>query len=60
MRKVQPWQKQCIQCLTIDYCPGYRVYFMKRGSAVVILLAGGDKRTQTADIKAALRLARNL
>ena len=46
--------------LRIDYGPGYRVYFMKRGSAVVILLAGGDKRTQAADIKTALRLARNL
>jgi putative addiction module killer protein len=46
--------------LRIDYGPGYRVYFTKRGSTVVILLAGGDKRTQVADIKAALRLARNL
>ena len=46
--------------LRIDYGPGYRVYFMKRGGAVVILLAGGDKRTQAADIRAALRLARNL
>ena len=46
--------------LRIDYGPGYRVYFTKRGSEVVILLAGGDKSTQTADIKIALRLARNL
>ena len=46
--------------LRIDYGPGYRVYFTIRGSAVVILLAGGDKRTQAADIKTALRLARNL
>jgi putative addiction module killer protein len=46
--------------LRIDFGPGYRVYFMKRGRAVVILLAGGDKRTQAADIRAALRLARNL
>jgi putative addiction module killer protein len=46
--------------LRIDYGPGYRVYFTKRGTAVVILLAGGDKRTQSADIKLALRLARNL
>jgi putative addiction module killer protein len=46
--------------LRIDYGPGYRVYFTKRGSAVVILLAGGDKRTQTTDIKTAIRLARNL
>lgn len=46
--------------LRIDYGPGYRVYFKKQGREVVILLAGGDKSTQTADIKTALRLARNL
>ena len=46
--------------LRIDYGPGYRVYFIKRGREVVILLAGGDKTTQAADIKTALRLARNL
>ena len=46
--------------LRIDYGPGYRVYFKKHGREVVILLAGRDKRTQSADIKTALRLARNL
>ena len=46
--------------LRIDYGPGYRVYFTKRGCEVVILLAGGDKATQAADIKIALRLAHNL
>lgn len=46
--------------LRIDYGPGYRVYFKKIGNEVIILLAGGDKRTQAADIKTALRLARNL
>jgi putative addiction module killer protein len=46
--------------LRIDYGPGYRVYFKKHGREVVILLAGGDKRTQSADIRTALRLARNL
>lgn len=46
--------------LRIDYGPGYRVYYKKQGRKVVILLAGGDKRTQTKDIKAALRLAKNL
>ena len=46
--------------LRIDYGPGYRVYFTKHGATVVILLAGGDKRTQVADIRTALRLARNL
>jgi putative addiction module killer protein len=46
--------------LRIDYGPGYRVYFTKRRRTVIILLAGGNKRTQAADIKTALRLARNL
>jgi putative addiction module killer protein len=46
--------------LRIDYGPGYRVYFKKRGRSVVILLAGGDKKTQKQDIKTALRLARDL
>jgi putative addiction module killer protein len=42
------------------YGPGYRVYFKKQGREMVILLAGGDKRTQSTDIKTAMRLARNL
>ncbi len=46
--------------LRIDYGPGYRVYFKKRGRELVILLAGGDKSTQTRDIKKALRLAKDL
>jgi putative addiction module killer protein len=46
--------------LRIDFGPGYRVYFMKRGREIVILLAGGDKSTQPADMRVALRLARNL
>ncbi|MDH5700864.1 MAG: type II toxin-antitoxin system RelE/ParE family toxin [Nitrospirota bacterium] len=46
--------------LRVDYGPGYRVYFTKRGSKLIILLAGGDKSTQATDIKIALRLARNL
>lgn len=46
--------------LRINYGPGYRVYFKKQGRELIILLAGGDKSTQTKDIKAALRLARNL
>ena len=44
----------------IDYGPGYRVYFKKIGQTVVVLLAGGDKRTQAKDIKSALHLAQNL
>lgn len=46
--------------LRVDYGPGYRVYFTKRGGELLILLAGGSKRSQAADIKTALRLARNL
>jgi putative addiction module killer protein len=46
--------------IRIDYGPGYRVYFKKIGQKVVILLAGGDKRGQSKDIKTALRLSRNL
>lgn len=46
--------------MRIDYGPGYRVYYTMRGRTLIILLAGGDKQTQAADIKTALRLARNL
>ena len=46
--------------LRIDYGPGYRVYFVRRGDTVIVLLAGGDKRTQARDIEAALKLARFL
>lgn len=51
---------QGVSELRIDYGPGYRVYFVKRGLTVIVLLAGGDKTTQAMDIKTALRLARNL
>jgi putative addiction module killer protein len=46
--------------LRINYGPGYRVYIKQRGRQTIILLAGGDKRTQAKDIKIALSLARNL
>ena len=46
--------------LRLHYGPGYRVYYKQRGSELVILLAGGDKSSQSKDIKIALRLARNL
>jgi putative addiction module killer protein len=46
--------------LRIDYGPGYRVYYKKQGRTVIILLAGGDKRTQSKDIKTAFSLAKNL
>jgi putative addiction module killer protein len=43
--------------MRIDYGPGYRLYFTRRGKTVVILLCGGDKRSQSKDIKAAQRMA---
>jgi len=46
--------------LRIPWGPGYRVYFVARGEAVVVLLAGGDKRTQATDIREAMELARTL
>ena len=46
--------------MRIDYGPGYRVYFAWRGREVVVLLAGGDKRTQATDIRQARALARDL
>jgi len=46
--------------MRIDHGPGYRVYYIKSERTVIILLAGGDKKSQGKDIKTALRLARNL
>jgi len=46
--------------LRINYGPGYRVYFKKRGRELIILLTGGDKGSQAKDIRVALQLARNL
>jgi putative addiction module killer protein len=43
--------------LRIHYGPGFRIYFQKRGEQIVILLCGGDKSSQSRDIKAAKRLA---
>ena len=43
--------------MRIDFGPGYRVYFIRRQERLVILLAGGDKRTQTKDIAKAIDLA---
>lgn len=45
--------------LKIDFGPGYRVYYMQRGTRLILLLAGGDKTTQERDIKRAIELARD-
>ncbi len=44
--------------LRIDYGPGYRVYLLQRDNQLVLLLVGGDKKTQQADIVKAKALAR--
>ena len=44
--------------LRVHYGPGYRIYLVERGKAMIIVLAGGDKSTQTRDIKAAKALAK--
>lgn len=46
--------------IRIDYGPGYRVYFIRRGRSLVILLCGGDKRSQSQDIATAKLLAKQM
>lgn len=46
--------------LRIDHGPGYPVYFVQRGTVLIVLLAAGDKSTQAQDIRKAKALARNL
>ena len=46
--------------LRLDIGPGYRVYLHRRGDVVIILLCGGDKRSQTADIRRAKAMIRDL
>ncbi|AIO75642.1 type II toxin-antitoxin system RelE/ParE family toxin [Burkholderia multivorans] len=46
--------------LKIDFGPGYRVYYVRRGEVVYLLLCGGDKSTQRKDIKRAAQMAREL
>lgn len=46
--------------MRIDFGPGYRLYFTRRRSVVIVMLAGGDKSTQKRDIKRAQRIANEL
>jgi putative addiction module killer protein len=46
--------------LRIDYGPGYRIYYVQQGNTVVILLCGGDKRTQNKDIRTAKQMAKEV
>lgn len=45
--------------LKIDFGPGYRVYYTKRGNRLILLLLGGDKSTQQRDVRKATALAKN-
>lgn len=45
--------------LRIDCGPGYRVYFSRKGKTIILLLCGGDKRTQQADIERAIEIAKH-
>ena len=51
---------QGVSELRIDYGPGYRVYYVRRGSTAVVLLCGGDKQTQDRDVARALKLAKEV
>ena len=46
--------------MRIDFGPGYRLYFVRRGQTVIILLCGGDKSSQDRDIKRAIALAKEI
>lgn len=46
--------------MKIDYGAGYRVYYVKRGDVLIVLLCGGDKRTQDKDIAMAAALVKQL
>jgi putative addiction module killer protein len=48
---------QGVREMRIDYGPGYRIYYVHRGAQIVILLCGGDKRTQRQDIERAQKMA---
>ena len=57
------WRRQVfngIGEMRIDHGPGYRVYFTKRGAAIIILLCGGDKGSQVRDNRKAMEMVENL
>jgi len=49
-----------VRAMRIDYGPGYRLYYVIRDNRIVVLLCGGDKRTQQADINKAAQLAKEV
>ena len=49
-----------VRAMKIDYGPGYRLYYVIRDNKIIVLLCGGDKRNQQADIKKAAQLAREV
>jgi putative addiction module killer protein len=51
---------ECVNELRIDHGPGYRVYFVRSGQTVIVLLCGGDKSSQTRDIARAKALAKDI
>ena len=46
--------------MRIHYGPGYRLYFVQRGQEIILILSGGDKSSQTRDIKVAIRISKEL
>jgi len=49
-----------VRAMRIDYGPGYRLYYVVKDNRIIILLCGGDKRKQQADITKAAKLAREV
>ncbi|MCL2880201.1 MAG: type II toxin-antitoxin system RelE/ParE family toxin [Treponema sp.] len=49
-----------VKALRINYGPGYRIYFVIRGNKFIILLCGGNKSSQSADLKKAIELAKEV